>query len=104
VTFDAMFSVRKIAWKDTSMVNVCDRELVGKTLIEGKIKMHLSEEFFSGDLLDGGEVLRLLHGSPIISLAGKRAVGLAVENKLGAKEAVRLVEGVPFLMIYKFFY
>ena len=99
-----MFSVRKIAWKDTSMVNICDRELVGKTVTDGKVKMHLSEEYFSGDLLDGGEVLKLLHGSSIISLAGERAVGLAVENKLGAKEAVRHIEGVPFLMIYKFFY
>ena len=104
MTANPVFSVRKIAWKDTSMVNVCDRELVGKTLTEGKVKMHLSEEFFSGDLLDGGEVLRLLRGAPIISLAGKRSVGLAVENKLGAKEAVKMVEGVPFLMIYKFFY
>ena len=101
---DSLFSVRRIAWKDTAMVNVCDKELVGRTLTDGKFEMHLSEEFFSGDLLDGREVLRLLKGSSIISLAGNRAVGLAVENKLGTKEAVRMVEDVPFLMIYKFFY
>ncbi len=104
MTADSKFSVRKIAWKDTSMVNVCDCNLIGKTLQEGKVKMHLSEEYFSGAILDGREVLQLLHGSAIISLAGRSAVGLAVENKLGAKEAVRMVQGVPFLMIYKFFY
>ena len=104
VSSDQSFSVRRIAWKDTAMVNVCDKELVGKTLTDGKVKMHLTGDFFSGDLLDGREVLKLLKGSSIISLAGRRAVGLAVENKLGTREAVRMVEDVPFLMIYKFFY
>lgn len=98
------YSVRRITWRDTSMVNICDRELIGKTLTDGKVRMHLSEEYFSGENLDEGEVLSLIKGSSIVSLAGKGAVGLAVEHRMASREAVKLVDNVPFLMIYKFFY
>ena len=37
-----------------------------------------------------------------MNLAGRRVITLALENRIGASEAVREIEGVPFLMIYKF--
>ena len=38
----------------------------------------------------------------MMSLAGERSVNIALANKLGSPQAVREIEGVPFLMIYKF--
>ena len=98
----AEFSVRSIAWKNASVVNVCDAELIGKTLVEGELKMHISKDFFGGDLVEEGEALELIKGSAMISLAGERSVKIALANKLGSPQAVREVQGVPFLMIYKF--
>jgi hypothetical protein len=98
------FSVKRIAWKDTSLINICDSDLLGKTARDSKLSMHISEDYFGGELVDGGEALRLMKSSTIVSLAGGKAVKMAVENKLAAKEAVRVVGDVPFLMIYKFFY
>ncbi len=46
----------------------------------------------------------MMKQSSIINLAGKRAVEIALANKMAAEQAVRLIEGVPFLMIYKFSY
>lgn len=83
-------------------MNMCDEELVGKTVSEGKLSVHLSKEFYSGEVVDSGEALRLIRTCSIINLAGERSVSLAVENKMGAPEAVREIEEVPFLMIYKF--
>jgi uncharacterized protein len=83
-------------------VNICDEELVGRTVAEGELKVHLSKEFYSGEVVDGGEALRLIRNCSIISLAGNRSVGLAVQNNYGSPEAVRQIEEVPFLMIYKF--
>jgi uncharacterized protein len=98
----APFSVHSIAWKNASMVNVCDSELIGRTLVEGKLKMHISKDFFGGDLVEEEEALRILKESAMISLAGERAVKMALANKMGSPQAVREIEGVPFLMIYKF--
>ena len=96
------FSVRTADYKGTILVNICDEELVGRTVTEGALKVHLSKEFYSGEVVDGGEALRLIRTSSIVNLAGSRSVSLAVENDLGAPEAVREIEEVPFLMIYKF--
>ncbi len=69
---------------------------------EGRLKVHLSEEYYSGEVVDKGEALRLIRTCSIVNLAGERSVLLAVDNELGAREAVREIEEVPFLMIYKF--
>jgi uncharacterized protein len=95
-------SVRSIAWKNSSVVNVCDADLIGRTLIEGNLKMHISREFFAGELVEEDEALKIIKGSSMVSLAGERAVNIALTNRLGSPQAVREIEGVPFLMIYKF--
>ena len=96
------FSVRTAEYKGTILVNICDEELVGKTVAEGKLKVHLSKEFYMGEVVDTGEALKLIRTCSIVNLAGPRSVTLAVENKMGTPEAVREIEEVPFLMIYKF--
>ncbi len=89
-------------YRGSSLVNVCDEEIVGKTVAEGRLKVHLSKDYYSGQVVDYGEALRLMRTCSIVNLAGQRSVSLAVDNQLGAREAVREIEDVPFLMIYKF--
>jgi hypothetical protein len=96
------FAVRTAEYRGNTLVNICDEELVGKTVSEGKLQVHLSSDFYSGESVDMGEALRLIRLCAIVNLAGKRVVALALENQIGAREAVREIEGVPFLMIYKF--
>ena len=96
------FSVRTAEFQGNVLVNICDEELVGRTVAEGKLKVHLSKEFYAGEVVNTGEALRLIRTCSIINLAGRRSVSLAVDNRIGAREAVRDIEDVPFLMIYKF--
>lgn len=96
------FSIRTAEYKGTILVNICDEELVGRTVTEGRLKVHLSREFYSGEVVDKGEALRLIRTCSIVNLAGSRSVSLAVDNEVGAPEAIREIEEVPFLMIYKF--
>jgi len=96
------FSVRTAEYKGTILVSICDEELVGRTVTEGKLKVHLSKDFYSGEVVDKGEALRLIRTCSIVNLAGSRSVSLAVDNRVGTPEAIREIEEVPFLMIYKF--
>ena len=96
------FAVSTAEYQGNKLVNICDEELLGKTVSEGKLKVHLSKSFYSGESVDKGEALRLIRVCSIVNLAGERVVNLALENQIGAREAVRKIEGVPFLMIYKF--
>ena len=98
----AGFSVRTAQYQGSVLVNICDEELVGKTFKEGKLEVHLSREFYSGEVVGKGEALRLIRTCTIVSLAGERSVSLAVESEVGSPNAVREIDDVPFLMIYKF--
>jgi hypothetical protein len=97
------FSVRTTEYRGSVLVNICDEELIGRTVAEGKLKMHISKDFYAGEVVLKGEALRLIRTCAIVNLAGKRSVSLAVDNQVGAREAVREIEDIPFLMIYKFF-
>ena len=99
---DENLSVRSLTWKDTTLINICDHSLIGKTLSEGNLRMHISHDYFGGKLVDPSEALRLMKDSSIINLAGEKAVEIAVSNNLAAREAIKVIQGVPFLMIYKF--
>jgi uncharacterized protein len=96
------FSVRTTSYKGSVLANICDEELVGRTVSEGRLQVHISKDFYVGEVVGIGEALRLIRISSIVNLAGKRSVSLAVDNEIGAKEAIREIEDVPFLMIYKF--
>jgi hypothetical protein len=97
------FSVRTAEYSGSVLVNICDEELIGRTVTDGKLNLHLSKEFYTGEVVGNGDALRLIRTCAIINLAGKRSVSLAVDNGIGAREAIREIEDVPFLMIYKFF-
>ena len=96
------FSVRSVAWKNNVQLSVCDHDLLGKTLREGKLQMHISKDYFGGQLVGEEEALKLMKESSVVNLAGERAVAIAVSNRLASEKAVRIIQGVPFLMIYKF--
>jgi hypothetical protein len=96
------FSVRTTEFRGTILVNICDEELVGRTVAEGNLKVHLSKDFYSGEVVDKGEALRLIRTCSIVNLAGTRSVTLAVDNDVGSPAAIREIEEGPFLMIYKF--
>ncbi len=96
------FAVRTSEYRGNVLVNICDEELIGRTVTEGKLKMHISKEFYFGELVDASEALDLIRKCSIVNLVGHRSVSLAVENHIGARQAIREIEKVPFLMVYKF--
>ena len=96
------FAVRTAEYRGNVLVNICDEELIGRTVTEGKLKMHISKEFYYGELVDASEALDLIRKCSIVNLVGHRSVSLAVENHVGARQAIREIENVPFLMVYKF--
>ncbi len=98
----AGFSVRTAEYQGNTLVSICDVEVIGRTVKEGRLTMHISKEYFSGEIVSEKEALELMKRCSIVSLTGKRSVILAIENKIGSKDAIREIEDIPFLMIYKF--
>jgi len=94
------FSVRTVNYQKQSMLNICDAELLGKKIIEGDLTMHISENYYGERFVEKDEAESLLNTSPIINMAGKETVSLALKLGIGSENAVKTVSDVPFLIIF----
>ena len=83
------------------LLAVCDAEILGKTLREGKIIFCIKEEFYRGAKVTIEEAVTMIANSTIVNLVGKNIVRKAIESGYVHPEAVLNIEGVPHAQIVK---
>jgi len=83
------------------LLAVCDCELLGKTLREGKIVFHIKEEFYNGRKASVEEAMGMIDNSTIVNLVGKCCVEKAIAEGYVHPEAVLKIEGIPHAQIVK---
>ena len=96
-----MFSARLIKHKDSSMLNICDKELVGKTLNRDNFRLKISEEYYAEKIVEKEEARDLLKKSDNINMVGKDIIDLSVNLGIGSEEGVKVIDGIPFLIVFK---
>ena len=96
-----MFSARLIKHKDSSMLNICDKDLLGKTLNRDNFRLKISEEYYAEKIVEKEEARDLLQKSDNINMAGKDIIDLSVDMGIGSHEGVKVIDGVPFLIVFK---
>ncbi|MGE5533624.1 MAG: DUF424 domain-containing protein [Bacillota bacterium] len=83
------------------LLAVCDCELLGRTLREGKIVFKIKDEFYNGRKATVDEAVGLINNSTIVNLVGKCCVEKAISQGYVHPEAVLEIEGVPHAQIVK---
>jgi len=83
------------------LLAICDTEILGKTLREGKIVFNVKEEFYKGARVAIEEAVDMITNSTIVNMVGKNIVQKAIENGYVHPEAVLNIEGVPHAQIVK---
>jgi hypothetical protein len=83
------------------LLAMCDADLLGKTLKQGKIVFHIREEFYKGSLMRLEEAASLIRQSTIVNMVGQRIVKKALEEGWIHPDAVLEIEGVPHAQIVK---
>ncbi|MCK4477160.1 DUF424 family protein [Candidatus Bathyarchaeota archaeon] len=83
------------------LLAMCDANMLGKTLKQGKIVFHIREEFYKGALVSLEEAVDLIQQSTIVNMIGRRIVKKAVEKGLVHPDAVLEIAGVPHAQIVK---
>jgi len=92
----------KVYVKDRQkLVAVCDRDLIGKTFREGKLKLEVTSKFYEGELVTASEALKQLLDADMGNLVGRNAVKMAVESKLVDPEAIIYIAGIPHVQLIK---
>ena len=96
-----MFSIRLIRHKDTNMLNICDSDLLGKTLNRDNFSLKISEKYYAEKIVEKEEAKDLLKQSDNINMAGKNIIDLSVNMGVGTQKGVKVIDGVPFLIVFK---
>jgi len=96
------YALRSTGYQGSTMVNICDLELIGTQIEQDNFVINLTKEFFQQEIIEDIVADRLLLGCSIANLAGERIVSRAIRLKLANEATVKRISGVPFLMIYKF--
>ena len=84
------------------LLAICDCELLGRTLREGKIVFQVKDEFFNGRKASVEEAIGMINNSTIVNLVGKCCVEKAIAKGYVHPEAVLKIEGIPHAQIVKF--
>jgi len=96
-----MFSARLINHKYTSMLNICDADLLGRTLNRGNLTLKISEKYYGEKVVEKEEAESLLKESSSINMVGKEIISLSTDIGVGSQEGVKEIDGIPFLIVFK---
>ncbi|HEX6067966.1 MAG TPA: DUF424 family protein [Nitrososphaera sp.] len=96
------YAARTTRYQGSIMVDICDLELIGRKLEQDGLVINLTSEYYQQEVIEQQHAQDLLQKSGIANLVGGRIVKQALDLKLAKGASVRMISGVPFLMIYKF--
>jgi hypothetical protein len=83
------------------LLAICDYEMIGRTLRNGKIVFHVKDEFYNGGKVSVEEAVDMIKNSTIVNMVGKNCVEEAIAKGYVHPEAVLRIEGIPHAQIMK---
>jgi hypothetical protein len=96
------FAVRTVTYQQKKMLNICDVDLVGRTLTKSDFTLNISRSYFAERIIEREEAEELLKASSIINMVGKETISLSVKMGIGSSKGVKEIDGVPFLLVFRF--
>lgn len=96
-----LFSVRITNHQNKLMLNICDSSLLGKKIVDDKVTMNISKSYYCERFVEKKEAQNLLKKCSSINMVGKETVSLSVRLGIGSQQAIKEIDGIPFLLIFK---
>ena len=96
-----MFSARLINHNDTSMLNICDVELLGRILSKGNFTLKITDNYYAQKIVEKEEAKDLLRSSNSINMVGKEIISLSINMGIGSEGGIKEIDGIPFLIVFK---
>ena len=83
------------------MLNICDADLLGRTLKRDNFSLKISQEYYAEKVVEKEEAKDLLKGSSNINMVGKEIISLSIDLGIGSQDGVKVIDGIPFLIVFK---
>jgi len=96
-----LYSTKVISASGNLMLNICDTDLVNKTLHDGNTKIKINPTYYAEKDVDEFEAKNLLEKCTSINMVGEKTISLATSLGIGSEKSVKRIEGIPFLIVFK---
>ena len=83
------------------LLSICDENLIGRTLTEGKIVFKITNEFYYGKKISVEQAISMIENSTIVNLVGNICVEKAIKKGFVHPEAILKIEGISHAQIVK---
>jgi hypothetical protein len=80
---------------------MCDEDLLGKIIKNGKLQINISRSYYGQRLVDEAEAQTLLQSCSILNLVGTNTIQMSIDLKIGSQQGIKTIDGVPFLIVFK---
>ena len=100
---DNMYYFRILEHSGNRIAALCDEELIGTIITDGKITIDLKKYagFYKGEkVTEEDKIVKELKSCNSINLVGKRSVGLAIKNRIIEEQNLIIVNGIPHAQAY----
>ncbi len=100
-----MVFIKRHASDHGYILAMCDEELIGKVLKEGKLLIDLEKyaSFYRGELVNETRAAELVKDEEIYTanVVGERSVKILIRKGMATKDDVRKIGKVPFVQTFK---
>jgi len=96
-----LYSTKVISASGSLMLNICDSELINKTFLDRNTKITIKSNYYAERDVDELEAKNLLKKCNSINMVGKKTISLAISLGIGSEKSIRLIDGIPFLLVFK---
>lgn len=85
------------------VVAICDSELLGKKLEQGKFQLEIKESFFKGEETDEEKTIELIRimaqEDATFTIVGEKSVDTALKAGIIVEQGIKRIQGVPFALV-----
>jgi len=96
-----LITLRMRRYGEEMVMAACDKDLLGRTLREGDLRLEVSVSFYEGEDASEEMLVNRLAVATIANLVGERTVGAAIRHSFIDEECVIRIEGVPHAQMVK---
>jgi uncharacterized protein len=83
------------------LVAACDKEVLGKTLKQGKTVVEISRVFYEGEYVSEEKLQEALQGATTANLFGEKTIKCAIKCGFIDPDSVIIIECVPHAQIFR---
>ena len=86
-----------------NVVAICDKDLFGKKIVEGEMRLDLTGEFFNGDAEDEESLRKIIldqsREDATFNIVGNKSVSVAKDLGIVVEEGISKIGGFSFALV-----